>query len=389
MARVLYLGPPASVRMPPDGSAADLMLAVGRNTGNLFIGDAIRRHLSVASFQTAESLLQQQGEPRTTPRLARLDKLDRAFIESSYDVIVIGAANFLFEQFDFSGWADFLESVRIRCVIIGLGAQAPDYGRPVTVPAGTMRMVKIIAERSRSLGVRGRFTAATLERLGIKNVRVIGCPSMYWTCQPTLSLKPSNVSQRLVVYTNGSASVAEHSFDPDAARRVEAMIARLSFDHGYAYVLQDEVDLMAVVRAGSNLDPATVDHLKARYGLSAIGADVFLEFVRRRMKVFSETGDWLNAVRHADLVLGTRFHGCVVGLLAGVPCMLFVHDARTREMSELLQIPRLDVSSVREIDVGTLYDSLNLEPTQASYAGLYRNYVEFLDENDLEHGLHL
>jgi hypothetical protein len=173
MARVLYLGRPASVRMPPDGSAGDLMLAVGRNTGNLFIGDAIRRHLSVASFQTAESLLRQQGEPLTTPRLARLHKIDRAFIESRYDVIVIGAANSLFEQFDFSGWADFLESVRIRCVIIGLGAQAPD-GRPVTVPAGTMRMVKIVAERSRSLGVRGRFTAATLERLGIKNVRMIG-----------------------------------------------------------------------------------------------------------------------------------------------------------------------------------------------------------------------
>ena len=88
-----------------------------------------------------------------------------------------------------------------------------------------------------------------------------------------------------------------------------------------------------------------------------------------------------------DFVLGTRFHGCLIGLLAGVPSFVFVHDARTREMCELLRIPHLDVRHVGEINVRAIYDSLDLEALQSAYSRLYQNYVDFLDENGLDHCL--
>jgi hypothetical protein len=388
MARVLYLGPPAAVRQPKGASVADLMLATGRNTGNMLIGDAIGRHLNAGTFCTAESLLRLKGEPLTTPRLAPLEKLDTEFIEASFDVIVIGAANFLCEQFDFGNWAAFLDSVRLPCVIIGLGAQAPDYGHRVTVPEGTDRLVRIIAERSTSLGVRGAFTADTLERMGIANVRPIGCPSMYWTCQSTLTFKPPAAGTPLAVCTNGSANVTDHSSDPNAARRVEAMISRLSFAHGYAYILQNETELMEILEndpMGS--DDAPIRVLMNRHGLSEIPPEAFIRYVRQSMKVFSDPREWFAAVERVDFVLGTRFHGCLIGLLVGVPCFAFVHDARTREMSELLQIPSMDVRRVREIDARVLHDNLNLDLLKTTYSRQYRNYVEFLDENDLDHCL--
>jgi hypothetical protein len=105
------------------------------------------------------------------------------------------------------------------------------------------------------------------------------------------------------------------------------------------------------------------------------------------MKFFSDTRDWLPAVASSGFVLGTRFHGCLIGLLAGVPSFVFLHDARTREMCELLDIPGKDVRDVGEIDIRALYDSLNLESLDAAYSRLYRNYIDFLDENDLDHCL--
>ena len=87
--------------------------------------------------------------------------------------------------------ANFLQKNRLPCVIIGLGAQAPSYESKVEMPEGTKRLMKIIAGRSTTLGVRGYFTASVLEEMGITNIRVIGCPAMYWTCNPSMVVSRS------------------------------------------------------------------------------------------------------------------------------------------------------------------------------------------------------
>ena len=56
-------------------------------------------------------------------------------------------------------------------------------------------------------------------------------------------------------------------------------------------------------------------------------------------------------------------------------------------MCEFLQIPHRDVRSVDTIDIELLLHSLDVAPLIAAYPGLFRNYVEFLDENGLEHAL--
>lgn len=381
MARVLYLGPPSSVL--PDLVTSDALLSrLGRNTGNLLFGDAVQRHLSANTLCRLDDLLRREDPPLPLEAMAPAD------VEARFDVIVIGASNFLHASSDFVRWARFLESVRLPTVIIGLGAQAPDYSSRVVVPEGTQRLVRIVAERCTSLGVRGEFTASVLDSLGITNVRVIGCPSMFWTCRPHLSISVRPRRGRLAVSVNGSGNVVAHASDVAAAARVEGMLARLSCDQGYPYVLQNESELMDILfDAPGACDDALVRALMERYGMSERSPASFIDFVRQRARVYASTGAWLEAVAECDLVLGTRFHGTLIGLLAGVPGIIFVHDARTRELCELLQIPHRDVRTVDAIDIDTLLDSLDFAPLMSTYPRLYRNYVEFLDENGLEHAL--
>ena len=380
--RILYFGPPAAVRPQAGASNADVLARMGRNTGNLLIGDAILRQLVGAPLTRLADLLERDGH-----KLA-LAQLDTARIEQDFDVIVIGAANFLHAGFDFTPWARIVESVRLPCVILGLGAQAPDYGCRIAVPEGTTRLVKIVAERSTTVGVRGHFTAEVVDAMGVRNVRVVGCPSMYWTCQPSLRFRERSAAGPLLVSVNGSANVVEHAVDPKAARRVEGLLARLSFERGYPYVLQNEIEMMDVlldaVRAP---DASLVDALRLQYGLEDLTPRAFVEFVRKNMAVYWDTRPWFAAVSAHDLVVGTRFHGCLIAILAGVPAFVFAHDARTREMCELLRLPHQGVRSVDTVDVRALYDSLDLDATTAAHARLYQNYVTFLDENSLAHRL--
>lgn len=378
--RVLYLGPPSAVRPVANASSTETLARMGRNTGNLLIGDAIERQLVAEPMTRLQDLLTRDGQARSMGELAPQD------IESSFDLIVIGAANFLHARFDFGHWARLIESVRLPCVILGLGAQAPDYGHRVDVPEGTRRLVTVVAERSTSIGVRGHFTADVVGALGVKNLRVVGCPSMYWTCEPDLRFKAQVADGPLSVSVNGSANVVEHSVDVRAARRVEGMIARLALERGYPYVLQNESEMMDL-QHGTPSDPATVAALKLQYGLDDLSVEAFAHFVRSRMAVYWDTGSWRDAVATCDFVLGTRFHGCLIAVLAGVPAFVFVHDARTREMCELLQLPHQNVRDVDALDVRALYDSLDLAATVTAHAGLYKNYVSFLDENGLAHRL--
>jgi hypothetical protein len=369
MARIFYLGAPSHVALQKGASVADLLKATGNNTGNMLIGHAIKRQLSADEISSDFSL-------------------GHKYIEDNFDLIVIGASNFIAPYFDFEVYAKFLEAVKLPCVIIGLGAQARTYGERVEMPKGTERMLRIISERSVSLGVRGYFTAVNLLDMGIKNVRVIGCPAMYWSCQPSLNLRWSPGNGPISVALNGSGLSMTQSFNVKAGEKIDASIARLSLDHGYPYILQNEKALMEIAmegQAGEGTEP--VSNVMKRYGLSDMSSESFVQFVKKNMKAYFDVDEWIAQIGCFDFVIGTRFHGCWIAHLAGIPCFMFVHDSRTREMCELMKIPHMDVTGTDHIDVHALYESLDLTSVETAYRYLFQNYIQFLDENGVAHCL--
>ena len=369
MARVFYIGAPSHVNLPKDASLEDRLVATGNNTGNLLIGHALKKQLKIDSL----------GQGMST---------DKNYIEENFDYIVIGSSNFLFKNFDFSQYADFLENIQLPCVIIGLGAQAPSYEDKVEIPEGTKRMMKIISERSTTLGVRGYFSASVLEQLGITNVRVIGCPSIYWTCNPIMTLFNQRYNEDFQIAINGSIYTVPHTIDTKAGSKVEALLAKLAFVHGYPYILQNEIREMSMM-AGVELEneKSLILSLKKRYGLSGISDKDFMKFIRTNMKVFFDVEEWMHYIRSYNFVIGTRFHGCLIALLNEIPSVIFVHDARTREMCELLNIPHVDIRKVEKIDLKMLYELMDLNLLRSTYTLLYHNYIDFLDENKIEHNL--
>ena len=369
MARIFYIGAPLFAPLPGNALVADLLRASGNNTGNLLIGSAIKRHLKAEL--THGDLAQDWDE-----------------IKRNYDCVVVGAANYLSPGADFEQYAKFLEKVDLPCVVIGLGAQAPSYGCRVEIPEGTQRMVRALSSRCTSMGVRGYFSAATLVEMGIKNVRVIGCPSMFWTCQPKLSFNSRPRTNGLAVALNGSANVVCHSANAAAAKKIEVNLARLSFENGYRYILQNEQEMMEIATGrGPVYDEATLRALMQQYGVPYMWPEAFVEAVKQHMTCYSSVDAWHEDMKQFDFAVGSRFHGCLMALLAGTPAQMFVHDARTREMCELMGIPHFDVADVKTLEIEQLYESFDPTPLQSAYRYLYQNYIDFLEENNLEHVL--
>jgi hypothetical protein len=375
--RVIFLGSPVA---PPQSnlSAAEKFEHSWFNTGNLAIGSAILRELVVTDYAAAP----------WPEQLA----LDPAEANEKYDQIVVPAFNFLYRGFDFSRFSDFVEKTALPCVMIGVGAQAPSPDAfDFDIPQGTRRLLSVASERSKSIGVRGEFSADVMGRLGYKNLSLIGCPSLYRSLAPKISVprRQRSSSDPLRVVVNGSRNVSAHSFAPEEMSAFEAQIIDLAIDRGWPYILQNEQpELDIVLREGEATyqDLADLDTLTRRLSLKH-GPGDWLQNIQGRYHIFFNIERWEKFLKLFDFSLGTRLHGAILALTSGVPALLIKHDTRTSEMAELCRLPHLKIDDVKNVDVDNLYDELDLSDFENRYSSLYTDYVDFLDQNNLRHKL--
>ena len=187
----------------------------------------------------------------------------------------------------------------------------------VSVPDGTERMVRVIAERSASLGA-GVLHGATMIEMGSPT----SASSAVRRCtgrarRPCTSIAgdtgPGWRSRC------GSAEVVGHAVDTDGARAVEASLAHLSIDNAYPYVLQNELALMEMAAGSRESSHKSMPALRKLYGLDDLTLEELERFVQANMRSYFDVEEWVAEMARFDLVIGSRFHGCVAALLAGVP----------------------------------------------------------------------
>ena len=366
MSRILFVGAPYEVASRDTRSMIECFQATGNNTGNLLIGNGLFRQLRYERLEPYRYAM--------TPE----------YVEENFDQVVIAAANFLFPGFDFTPVSSFLDKIKLPVLMVGLGAQLPSSQSQLeNIPAGTWRLVQIASERSTSIGVRGYFTAEQLQRNGIRNVTVTGCPSLFTGLKPAIRLRRETPPRKIVV--NGSRNVVGHAADKEAAVRIEKALLRLAFEHQWPYVLQNEQPEMQLA---SGQDPdehaATVAALSKFFGLEG---EELIRYWREHAKLFFDVQEWFDWISRFELSIGTRFHGNVAALLNGVPAIVLTHDSRTKELCEFAAIPHVPVSAIQQLDPLQLYESANFDLFEARYNALYRNYTAFLDANGISHKL--
>jgi Polysaccharide pyruvyl transferase len=303
---------------------------------------------------------------------------------AEYDVIVIPAANFLFPAFDFGGVADFIERTKLPVVMVGLGAQANDMTNPaISLKEGTIRLVKVVSERSALIGVRGEFTARVLAHLGINNVQITGCPSYYMAGKAGYNIRSTQLTDGTPIAVHASRDVFGHSFDADKMRSVVNSLYFEAARRNGIFVAQTEMDEITLAESK---DQSERDAALARLMtiFKDIGhPDLMKAWFDKNMRVYWSVPEWLAAMKAYSFVVGTRFHGTIAALQAGTPAVCICHDTRTTEMCEFLGIPNVGLKTMDHVDVTAIHAGANVQHLQRRYDELYPRFVEFLVENKL------
>lgn len=327
------------------------------NVGNLLFQSAFIRHVYQPDVCEIDTV--QNPGPEAIER-----------INESYDAFYIPLANAFRPDFarHLARLTKLVSQLKIPVVVVGVGMQAEQDPMAELEPihAQVREFCAAVLDRSQSIGVRGQFTAEYLERLGVKRVDVIGCPSMFYFGRdiPTPQV-PQRFSDAAVAFNWG--------FDnPDILGDGALLLERLlATQRSVTYYSQVDNEAKAFLYGGDQCG-----YIQAMCGVDRLA----LEFP-------ADVHLWLQSLAGHDLSIGSRIHGAVASVLAGLPALLFTHDRRVTELASYFQLPSVPLAELSRpgFDLARVLQ----ETAWDSFLGVHEQrlstYVSFLERNGIHH----
>ncbi|MBD9520731.1 polysaccharide pyruvyl transferase family protein [Ensifer sp. ENS02] len=328
-----------------------LLKRLGGNSGNMLFTEALLR-LIVGSKWQPNSLHDADG-----------------------DCVVVAAANWLNPGDDFGWLADEIEKSRLPAFIVGIGAQSSLRKEIPRIEPGTVRLLKVVAERSGAISTRGPFSSEVLEHYGIKNSVPTGCPSLLLCGPQGPAFNKGVLGPQIVLHGTRHGNFAGGEFQSYFYRQAFALKKEI--------LLQSElVDLeIATGIAPYDIEPADAHMVNRTYAAGPYPN--LVQFLRTKAAFFYNLEKWISYARKKDFFVGTRIHATVLSLIAGTPAVLIAHDSRTEELAEVMGVPYVRPD---KIDTNAPLDCEGLfEIFKNSDFGKYRAYrtkfLEFFREN--------
>lgn len=315
---------------------------VGHNTGNVAFMEAITSIIECDKL-TRQDIFSEEG---------LLDKYE-AFITS--DIIWMSENTEPSESV-----VHLLDNFPDKKVVpISVGLQCDSYNSEFKLSKSLVKTLQRIQDRA-TIAVRGFFTAEILMKYGIKNINVIGCPSVYQIPLHQRSLdrilsskKVTNSTSNFHTFPN---NLSQH--DVDFLNYVEA--------HKMGFVEQTEFDISRY-RGGNQIKESVV------------------RYIMSEGREFFSIQEWTKYLEGFDFSMGARFHGNVVALISGLRSLFVTTDSRTNEMAQLFSFPFIDIKDFDGgRDVQEYFDMADYSVFCAKFHSMVGGLICYLNGNGLK-----
>jgi Polysaccharide pyruvyl transferase len=321
MRKAIYLGKPPYVQDYFKKDASVLFDETGGNTGNLAFQYAVATHL------------------RSDVPVLHWGMNAKQF-RSSGDIIVLPLANQLGCHTDLASAAAKLNEIELPVIGVGLGAQAASLDADVQLSEGTRDWLDTIASLSptgaANLGVRGTYTQVQISKNGWPHASVVtGCPSNF------INLGDDFIDQIAAGFQRRPALIAVAAGIPYSKHlaSLEHNLADMVTATGGAYIVQHGLEMLRLARNEFDALPPDLFTLCHEYIQPSSSPEEFKAWCRRFAYAFYDVRAWMDFLRRFDFVVGTRFHGAMLAIQAGIPAACIAHDSRTYEMCQTMKVP--------------------------------------------------
>lgn len=340
-------------------SVEQKVIKCGSNTGNLVWAEMVSRTIGYDEKKRIDEIYEIEAANYILPMANQINVKDSNI--EKYAGILTGKKN--------------------KITVVGLGAQLTeelDTPRKLVAALPEIRKnaLKELSLHCEMMGLRGYITAECLDLLGIHNHKVIGCPSFY--SSGINGPEIGKASSEKICFNWGAQDEKQEQY-------LKNML-RLKGKEGYALIMQAMSDFPKVLFEDAGL---LERHVKRAFPDVDISADELFAYIKRVGHMFFDVDTWLDFLKKEKFTMATgcRFHGNMVAFLAGIPSLWVVHDSRTRELTEVLKLPSIDIGQTRKVtEVEQLCEYCEYDKAfYDNYRVMFQAYLNFLKINSLEY----
>lgn len=353
--------------------ASDIQRSIDHyhNIGDAFVFDS---SLKLLDFDHLGVIEIRQYDP------AKIDQYNE-----EYDYCFLRGSNYINSSMKWEHALEVIERLRIPVIAFGIGAQAPSEG-PLILSEETKNVLRAMSDHCVSLGVRGSYTAQVLWDIGVKNARIVGCPTLFRNRRPDLRIDlPALDTIKNAGYT--LRREVSTTYSPDIERYLafqKETILDMSNRFDLTVMAQGEIEEKKIVFGTEEQRNEALAQLTTHKWLGE-GDDPLRKLYETKLFYSDVVSDYDAIAQQQDFVIGFRLHGNLISLANGVPSLYFTYDSRTSEFVETFGIPAYDVYSSEAFRLEDFWDQALFEKFNRTYFERYRDMRQFLEENNLPH----
>lgn len=314
--------------------------------------------------------------------------------------LLIPMANNIGAHTDLGKSGPKLSGVNVHKTVMGLGAQFQlnqDFEEAFAkIPSSSKQWLIDLCNSSSvpNVSVRGKLTHKVFEKLGVGNKAIpLGCPSHFLSSDKLLG---TTISKRVALLdaSNFRHGVAVTAGNPAIANlgKLEQFLISTINCFGGKYIVQHPKDLICLTEGWySELTDEEIANVSRMFFHDA-PVDTMKYWFKRFAITYRSIPQWYSDISKYDIVVGTRIHGCQIGLQAGVPSICLHIDSRTKELCETMHIPTLPAKEFQKApSMALIVDTLkkwDWEFYDQNRHQLARQTFEFVKQNGLSPSEH-
>jgi hypothetical protein len=377
MARVLVMKPAG--KLSPDrgvishaAGAPEESVKHFYNIGDLYVYDS---SLRLIQHETVDTL--------------NIDNVSDERIEyynQNFDYCFLRGSNYINPNAQWGRANELIERLKIPVIAFGIGVQIKNDD-DLALNEQTTRLLQQIAARSTTVAVRGELSVKVLNAIGIKNVRVIGCPTVFRHRRDRLTIaKPDFGELKRVGFT-----LRRNTPNSTVFQRYLLHYLHRRFD--LSVICAGEIEEKTIYYASRNR--LADGEARTRQSVETLvekgwfydSADPLLDVYKNDLFFAESVVEYDRQVASLDVVLGYRLHGNLLSLANQTPALYLTYDTRTREFVDTFRIPNFDVSKAEKFSFRSFYEAADFAPFERAYRRQFGELRKFLEENNMPHQL--
>ncbi|MCW2275461.1 polysaccharide pyruvyl transferase family protein [Rhodoblastus acidophilus] len=306
-----------------------------------------------------------------------------AMLKEAKSTIVLRGSNYLHENMEWGPFADWLEALDLPVVACGVGAQA-ETERPVDLSPQGLRVWKIISDHCHSIGVRGAFSAETLQRNGVKNVEIVGCPTIFRDRNRGLKLRHVEGGPKRVTFSVRREVDKNYALDP--AQFVETqkqVIARLDLVSDLHLSCHGEPEEKAFFYRAPHQKDWALAKLTAEGWFDHVSGATLKRLYESKLYYYARPSDYDFYAPQFDAAIGYRVHAVLPALAVGVPSALFDYDTRSRELAQTFDLPIYAPEQFMKMSLAEAFAPARFEKFAARFPERYDRMKAFFEKNGM------